>query len=152
VDNSGDGRGRLRASSKSPRFRYRGVAASGINGQAKRPAQPFMRAQDGNPMPFKCTVPAVPTVQRDDDAVRITRWDFEPGAATGWHSHGWPYFVVMLTDALMRVDDGAAVQEIQRKAGDTYNRKAGVEHDVMNGSDAPMAFIEIEIKRAEGIV
>jgi beta-alanine degradation protein BauB len=103
-------------------------------------------------MPFKCTVPAVPTVQRDDDAVRITRWDFEPGAATGWHSHGWPYFVVMLTDAVMRVDDGAAVQEIQRKAGDAYNRKAGVEHDVMNGSDAPMAFIEIEIKRPEGIV
>jgi len=29
-------------------------------------------------MAFKCTTPAVPTVQRDDDTVRITRWDFGP--------------------------------------------------------------------------
>src|SRR6516164_9418831 len=34
----------------------------------------------GMPMAFKCTIPAVPTVQQDDDTVRITRWDFEPGA------------------------------------------------------------------------
>ena len=44
----------------------------------------------------------VSAVQQDDATVRITRWDFEPGAATGWHTHGWPYFVVMLTDAIMR--------------------------------------------------
>ena len=55
-------------------------------------------------MPFKCNEPAVPTIQKDDDAVRITRWDFAPGAATGWHTHGWPYFVVMLTDAVMRIE------------------------------------------------
>ena len=55
-------------------------------------------------MPFKCEEPAVPTVQRDDDGVRITRWDFAPGAATGWPTHGWPYFVVMLTDAVMKVE------------------------------------------------
>ena len=57
-------------------------------------------------MAFKCTIPAVPTVQQDDDTIRITRWDFEPGAVTGWHQHGWPYFVVMLTDAILNVDDG----------------------------------------------
>ena len=48
-------------------------------------------------MPFRCDQPAVPTVQQDDATVRITRWDFAPGAATGWHTHGWPYFVVLLT-------------------------------------------------------
>ena len=50
--------------------------------------------------------------------MRITRWDFAPGAATGWHTHGWPYFVVMLTDAVMKVEapDGA-VSEVRRKAG-----------------------------------
>ena len=32
-------------------------------------------------------------------------------------------------------------------AGQAYNRVAGVEHDVMNGSDHPIAFVEIEIKR-----
>ena len=57
-------------------------------------------------MPFKCDQPAVPTVQQDDETVRITRWDFAPGAATGWHTHGWPYFVVMLTDAVMKIEAG----------------------------------------------
>ena len=30
-------------------------------------------------MAFVCDIPAVPTVQRDDDDVRVTRWDFLPG-------------------------------------------------------------------------
>jgi quercetin dioxygenase-like cupin family protein len=102
-------------------------------------------------MPFKCDEPAVPTVQHDDAAVRITRWDFAPGAATGWHTHGWPYFVVMLTDAVMKVEADGVVSEIPRKAGDSYQRPAGVEHDVMNGSPHPMAFVEIEIKRPEAL-
>ena len=55
-------------------------------------------------MPFKCTEPAVPTVQQEDATVRVTRWDFAPGAATGWHTHGFPYFVVLLTDALLKIE------------------------------------------------
>lgn len=34
-------------------------------------------------MAFTCTIPAVPSLQLDDATVRITRWDFEPGAVTG---------------------------------------------------------------------
>ncbi len=98
-------------------------------------------------MAFRCTVPAVPTVQRDDEAFRITRWDFVPGAATGWHTHGWPYFVVMLTDAIMHVHDGKSVSEVRLAAGQAYNRPSGIEHDVMNGGAVPMAFVEIEVKR-----
>jgi beta-alanine degradation protein BauB len=103
-------------------------------------------------MAFEKSISAVPIVQRDDADVRITRWDFAPGAATGQHRHGWPYVVVMLTDATMRVDDGAAVTETRLSAGQAYHRPAGVEHNVMNGGDAPMAFIEIEIKRPEALV
>jgi quercetin dioxygenase-like cupin family protein len=102
-------------------------------------------------MAFKCTVPAVATVQQDDDAVRITRWDFEPGAATGWHTHGWPYFVVLLTDALMKVHDGKNETSTALKAGQSYRRPAGIEHDVMNGSPHPIAFVEIEVKRPEAL-
>jgi quercetin dioxygenase-like cupin family protein len=102
-------------------------------------------------MAFQCTIPAVPTVQREDADVRITRWDFPPGAVTGQHTHGWPYVVVMLTDALMRVDDGTAVTETRRTAGDAYHRPAGVEHDVMNGGAEPMAFVEVEFKRPEAL-
>jgi len=102
-------------------------------------------------MAFTNSVPAAPTVQRDDADVRITRWDFAPGAATGQHRHGWPYVVVMLTDAIMRVDDGVGVTEARLSAGQAYHRPAGVEHDVMNGADVPMAFIEIEFKRPEAL-
>ena len=104
-------------------------------------------------MPFKCNEPAVPTIQQEDLTVRITRWDFAPGAATGWHTHGWPYFVVMLTDAVMKIEaPGGAVSEVRRKVGESYQRPAGVEHDVLNGSEHPMAFVEIEIKRPEALV
>jgi beta-alanine degradation protein BauB len=103
-------------------------------------------------MPFKCNEPAVPTVQQEDAAVRVTRWDFAPGAATGWHTHGHPYFVVLLTDALLKIEAaGGALSEVPMKAGQSYRRPSGVEHDVMNGSPHPIAFIEIEIKRPEDL-
>ena len=113
---------------------------------------PEMSAFGGNVMAFKCNEPAVPTVQQEDRTVRITRWDFAPGAATGWHSHGWPYFVVMLTDAVMKIERDGAVSEVKWKAGDSYQRPAGIEHDVLNASDRPLAFVEIEIKRPEELV
>lgn len=99
-------------------------------------------------MAFVCDIPAVATVQSDDEVMRITRWDFPPGAVTGWHSHGWPYVVVMLTDALMRVHDGTNVSERRMVAGEAYRRPAGVEHDVMNAAEVAMAFIEVEMKKA----
>jgi quercetin dioxygenase-like cupin family protein len=40
---------------------------------------------------------AKPTVQIDDDKVKVTRWDFSPGAETGWHRHEMDYVVVPLT-------------------------------------------------------
>jgi len=102
-------------------------------------------------MTFQCTTPAVPTVQQDDAVIRITRWDFAPGAVTGWHRHGWPYFVIMLTDGVLRIHDGAAVTDVPLVAGQSYRRLAGVEHDVMNGSTHPIAFVEIEVKRPEAL-
>jgi quercetin dioxygenase-like cupin family protein len=90
---------------------------------------------------------AVPTLQQDDATLRITRWDFAPGAATGWHEHGWPYFVIMLTAGTLHLHDGAAVTQVPLAAGQAYLRPAGVRHDVKNGSAHAVAFIEIEIKR-----
>jgi quercetin dioxygenase-like cupin family protein len=103
-------------------------------------------------MPFQTSILAVPTTQRDDADVRITRWDFEPGAVTGQHTHGWPYVVVMLTDAVIHVDDGTGMTETHLSAGQAYHRPAGVEHDVMNGADRPLAFVEIEFKRPQALV
>lgn len=102
-------------------------------------------------MAFACTIPAIATVQRDDDDLRITRYDFAPGAVTGWHVHGWPYFITMLTDGVLRMHNGKEVSDISLSAGQAYNRPAGVQHDVMNGSHHPIAFVEIEVKRPQAI-
>jgi mannose-6-phosphate isomerase-like protein (cupin superfamily) len=98
-------------------------------------------------MAFKCDIPAKPDVQQDDDVVRITRWDFDPGASTSWHRHEWPYFVVMLVDGTLLIHDGTEVRSVPLKRGQSYRRSAGVEHDVMNGSPHPIAFVEIEVKQ-----
>ncbi|RYB02267.1 cupin domain-containing protein [Lichenibacterium ramalinae] len=98
-------------------------------------------------MAFTCTVPAVPTVLADDDRVRITRWDFTPGATTGWHEHAMPYAIVMVTAGTMLVDAGTGEPaRVVLEAGAAYSRPAGVRHDVMNGGEAPMSFVEVEHK------
>ena len=98
-------------------------------------------------MAFECSIPAVPTLQQDDATLRITRWDFQPGAVTGWHEHGWPYFVVMLTAGTLRVHNGAEVTEVPLAQGQAYGRPPGIRHDVMNGSPHPISFVEIEVKQ-----
>lgn len=102
-------------------------------------------------MAFACSIPAVPTVQQDDETTRITRWDFEPGAVTGWHQHGWPYFVVMLIAGTLRIHNGNDVIDTPLDQGQAYMRAAGIRHDVMNGSDHPIAFIEIEVKQPSAL-
>lgn len=98
-------------------------------------------------MPFACTVSAVPTQLVDDDRVTVTRWDFEPGATTGWHRHGMDYVVVILTDAVMAWEVDGVVTELEVKAGQSYSRLIGVEHDVKNAGTTHLAFVEIEMKR-----
>ena len=97
-------------------------------------------------MAFKCDIPAKPTLQLDDEVCRITRWDFEPGAATGWHEHGWPYFVTMLIAGTLAIHDGEKVTVVPLAAGQSYRRPSGIRHDVMNASTHPIAFVEIELK------
>jgi beta-alanine degradation protein BauB len=101
-------------------------------------------------MAFKCNIPATPTVQQDDANLRITRWDFPPGGVTGWHTHGWPYVVTMLEKGTLRIHDGQTETDVPLEKGQTYSRPAGIQHDVMNASPHPIAFVEVELKRPEG--
>ena len=98
-------------------------------------------------MAFQSTVRAVPNLQRDDEALRITRWDFAPGAVTGWHEHAYPYFITMMVAGTLRIDDGQSQKDVPLFAGETYVREAGVKHDVQNASPHAISFVEIEIKR-----
>ena len=97
-------------------------------------------------MTFASQILAVPHVQRDDDQLRITRWDFAPGAVTGWHEHAWPYFVTMLVAGTLRIDDGETEREVPLFAGEAYTRPAGIRHDVQNASAHAISFVEIEVK------
>ena len=90
---------------------------------------------------------ATSTVQVDDEKVRVTRWDFSPGAETGWHKHGMDYVVVPLTDGTLSAEllDGSTVEN-QLTIGSSYARGAGVEHNIVNASNSPFSFIEVEFK------
>lgn len=83
----------------------------------------------------------------DDSRVRVTRFDFEPGQETGWHTHGFDYVITALTDCHMRLDhpDGAATNVLV-PAGTSYRRSEGVNHNVINAGSEAMSFVEVELK------
>jgi len=87
------------------------------------------------------------TVLIDDDRVRVNRFDFVPGAETGWHRHGFDYVITAVTDCHMLIEEpGGGSRSVTVPAGTAYRRSEGVEHNVVNGGTAPMSFIEIELK------
>ncbi|WP_299484122.1 cupin domain-containing protein [uncultured Roseibium sp.] len=91
--------------------------------------------------------PATATQLIDDDRVRVTRFDFEPGAETGWHRHEMDYVITTLTDCKMLLEEpGGESREVVIPAGTVYRRDEGVEHNVINGGDAQMSFVETELK------
>lgn len=91
--------------------------------------------------------PATPTVQIDNERVRVTQWRFAPGEATGWHRHEHDYVVVpMTTGPLSLAEPGGTVRSGQLDAGVSYFRPAGVEHDVINDNGFEFVFVEIELK------
>jgi quercetin dioxygenase-like cupin family protein len=82
----------------------------------------------------------------DDELVRVTRFDFAPGAETGWHRHGFDYVITAITDCQMRLEEAEGAREVFVAAGSAYRRAAGVEHNVVNAGTEPMRFVEVELK------
>ncbi len=90
---------------------------------------------------------ATPEVLIDDSRVRVTRWDFAPGAETGWHRHGLDYVITTITPCSFLLEKpGGGSRRVDMPAGVAYRRDEGVEHNVVNGGDAPMSFVELELK------
>lgn len=96
---------------------------------------------------FRARPPAISTVLQDDDRCRVTRWDFEPGADTGWHRHGMAYLVIPMTHCSFLIEEATGERRVEVAAGATYTRPEGVEHNVVNGGTEAMSFIEVEFKR-----
>lgn len=95
---------------------------------------------------FESRASARSSVVIDDAVVKVTRWDFEPGAQTGWHRHEMDYLVVPMTECRFLLEEGEGERRVDAAAGAVYRREAGVEHNVVNGGERPMSFIEVEIK------
>ncbi len=86
-------------------------------------------------------------VHVDNDQVRVSEWRFAPGAATGFHTHEYDYVIVALGEGRLRLIDAEGKEtETSLTTGQSYFRKAGVQHDVINATDGPFAFVEIELK------
>jgi quercetin dioxygenase-like cupin family protein len=104
-----------------------------------------------NSEPLRCRAPATGTLQLETADVKIWRWDFPPGAETGWHRHGFGYVVVPVTDGTLLLElPGGATATAELKAGVSYARDAGVEHNVVNAGAQPLSFIEVELKHRAG--
>ena len=90
---------------------------------------------------------AKPSVQIDNERVRVTEWRFAPGAATGWHRHAHHYVVVPLTTGTLTLAEPCGIlRSSQLTAGTSYFRPASVEHDVINDNDFEFVFVEVEVK------
>ena len=100
--------------------------------------------------PLRCRAPATATVEIDDAHVRVTRWDFEAGAETGWHRHGMAYVVVPTQGGRLRIVSKDGESPAEMVVGQPYSRPVGVEHDVVNDGPGEIAFIEVEIKALAG--
>jgi mannose-6-phosphate isomerase-like protein (cupin superfamily) len=83
--------------------------------------------------------------QVDNARTRVTRHRLVPGAHTGFHRHEYDYVVVPITDGRMRIVEGGQESLADLTGGAAYVRQAGVEHDVFNGGDRELIFVEVEL-------
>jgi quercetin dioxygenase-like cupin family protein len=90
---------------------------------------------------------AVPTLQADNERVRVTEWRFAPGAETGVHIHEMDYVIVPCVTGRLKIiapDGQESIAELTQ--GASYFRKAGVHHNVINANDFEFSFVEVELK------
>lgn len=85
--------------------------------------------------------------QVDNARTRVTRHRLAPGAHTGPHRHEYDYVVVPVTDGRMRILEAGKERFTDLTSGVAYFRPAGVEHDVFNGGDHELIFVEVELVR-----
>jgi mannose-6-phosphate isomerase-like protein (cupin superfamily) len=83
--------------------------------------------------------------QIDNVRTRVTRHRLASGAHTGFHRHEYDYVVVPVTAGRMRIVEGGKEVFSDLSSGVAYFRRAGVEHDVFNGGDQDLVFVEIEL-------
>lgn len=92
-------------------------------------------------------VTASHNIEIENAHVRVTRWDLPPDAGTGQHEHLHDYVVVPLVDGQMHVTDVSGTLNVALlEAGSSYFRSAGAVHNVVNGGDRLLSFVEVELR------
>ena len=90
---------------------------------------------------------ATSKLQVDNKYVRITRYSFQPGEETGIHKHLYDYIVTPINNGkLLLVDKNKDESNYNLVASESYFRKAGIEHNVINNGKEKLVFVEIELK------
>ena len=94
--------------------------------------------------------PEVPVIEEtqcqiDNARTRVTSHRLAPGAHTGFHRHEYDYVVVPVTSGRMRIVASGKESFAELSSGVAYFRPAGVEHDVFNGGDGELIFVEVEL-------
>ena len=118
----------------------------GLGQAAPNPVRSRVQVLPGGPA-VSALPQAVPTVQVDNDRVRVTEWRFAPGAETGEHVHQMDYVVVPSGNGRLKLVSPQGEESFaELKLGVSYFRKAGVHHNVINANDFEFAFVEIELK------
>ena len=89
---------------------------------------------------------AVATLQTDNERVIVTEWRFTAGAETGWHKHAYDYIVIPGMDGKLLLESSDGEQLAELRAGQSYYRNAGVEHNVVNANSFEFSFVEVELR------
>lgn len=89
---------------------------------------------------------ATPTVQIDNENVKVTEWRFPPNSETGWHEHTMDYVVVPMTTGNLTLETDQGTIESALTTGLSYAKKTGIRHNVVNANNFEFVFVEIEVK------
>ena len=86
-------------------------------------------------------------IQIDNERIRVTEYSINRNEETGFHIHKWDYVVIPQTNGqLLLIDDNGVETSAMLVKGESYYRKAGVSHNVINNGKENLIFIELEIK------
>ena len=86
-------------------------------------------------------------IQVENDRVRIAQWTFAANQETGTHRHEFDYVVVPLGGGEFEIADaqGGTPARYDMRAGESYYRPSGAEHNITFLGPGEASFVEIEL-------